>query len=170
MSATAADYQTLRALLVERHRDDLWRYLRALGAGPDLADDLTQDSFVLAFEKGIEDRGRGATGAYLRRFARHLWLRSRRTKARRREQAVAEEIDWLWREEVGDDSAAFLAALGTCLESLDGRARRAVTLRYREGLDRAAMAAVLGLEENGVKTLLQRIRRLLRDCVLRRLA
>ena len=40
---------------------------------------------------------------------------------------------------------------------------------YDRGLGRAAAATELGMAENGIKTLLQRTRAILRDCVRRRL-
>ncbi|HLQ37550.1 MAG TPA: hypothetical protein VK348_07100, partial [Planctomycetota bacterium] len=63
------------------------------------------------------------------------------------------------------------AALRACVERLDGRARRAVELSYGIGADdpssRARVAVELGMKENGVKTLLQRVRQTLRECVQR---
>jgi hypothetical protein len=40
---------------------------------------------------------------------------------------------------------------------------------YRDGEDRRTIALALGMKENGVKTLLQRVRAVLRACVERRL-
>jgi DNA-directed RNA polymerase specialized sigma24 family protein len=54
------------------------------------------------------------------------------------------------------------------VRALGGRARRALQLAYAEGCGRDRIAAELGIKPNGVKTLLQRLRRVLADCVSRR--
>jgi hypothetical protein len=55
------------------------------------------------------------------------------------------------------------------MQRLDGRARRAIELSYGIGADdaqdRDAVARALDLQPNGLKTLLQRTRKLLRDCI-----
>ena len=53
---------------------------------------------------------------------------------------------------------------------LRGKARRAVDLHHLEGLSYREAAARLDLSINGVKALLSRARRALRECVSRRLA
>ncbi len=75
--------------------------------------------------------------------------------------------------EAGWDEAGtsehWLEALGRCREKLEGRRSRAVSLFYGERLSRAEVASRLHMKENGVKTMLQRIRADLRNCVDREL-
>ncbi|MCA8952441.1 MAG: sigma-70 family RNA polymerase sigma factor, partial [Planctomycetes bacterium] len=69
--------------LVRRHQVALWRYLRALGCEAALADDLLQDTFLVAFRR-LSDAGDDvAVAAFLRRTGRHLFLRRRRDAGRR---------------------------------------------------------------------------------------
>jgi RNA polymerase sigma-70 factor (ECF subfamily) len=162
-AATADDL----AGLVATQQRALWRYLRALGAAPALADDLLQETFVAAWQRGLGD-ARDA-GALLRGIARHLWLRSRRAFARRRETAIADAVDALWAARSQQDGGdAEVDALRACLDGLDGRARQALELLYGDGRQRREVAAALGMKENGVKMLLQRTRQLLRACIERR--
>jgi RNA polymerase sigma-70 factor (ECF subfamily) len=150
---------------VRRHQQGLWRYLRALGAPADLAEDVLQDTFVVALDKLHEERGDAATASFLRATARHLWLRRRRDQSRR-EALLVEAADRLWQRDcASDDGEAWLQALRACVQQLDGRARDAVRLFYGGDLDRAAAAAALGMKQNGFKTLLQRVRAALRVCV-----
>lgn len=81
--------------LVERFSRGLRAYIRRLGAPPDLADDLHQETFRVALERlrgeGLEDPE--AMAGFLRGTARHLLLGDRRKSARRKtepdEQAIA---------------------------------------------------------------------------------
>ena len=161
--AAAVDLEAL----VRRHQLDLWRYLRTLGAPPAQAEDLLQDTFLVAFRKLADDRDAKAVAAFLRRTGKHLLLRRRRDEGRRVELLV-ELADRLWQRDCGDDGGPWLDALRACLRELDGRPRQVVELFYRDGLDRGATAAAMGMKENGIKTLLQRVRALLRACVERR--
>lgn len=153
--------------LIRRHQTGAWRYLRALGAAADEADDLLQEVFLVAWRKGLEDRGPAATAAFLRLTGKNLFLRRRRDRGRA-EALLVELADRRWHNECGrDDGEAWLAALETCLDALQPRAREGVERWYRGERDRTA--AALGLSANGLKTLLQRARASLRECIERRL-
>jgi len=157
------------ASVIRRHQLGLWRYVRSLGAPADLAEDVMQDTFLVAMRRLHEDRGEGATAAFLRQTARHLFLRRRRDQGRR-EELLVELADRWWHEHAAaDDGERWLAALRACVSTLDGRAREVVQRFYGDDLDRSATAAAMGMKENGVKTLLQRVRALLRECIERRL-
>ena len=163
LMSAALDLETL----VSRHQVGVWRYLRALGAPADLAEDLLQDVFLVAFRRLTDDRDAVAVAAFLRRTARHLYLRRRRDQGRR-EELLVELADRLWERDCGDDGEAWIQAARACVEQLDGRPRRVVELFYGEGLGRDAIAAATGMRKNGVKTLLQRVRARLRECIERR--
>ena len=116
------DLATFEAI-VRRHQVGLWRYLRALGADAALAEELVQDVFVVAFERGLQERGYAATGQFLRRTARHVMLRARRD-AKRERIRLLDLADARWRHDcASDDGAAWLEALRTCLTRLDERRR-----------------------------------------------
>ncbi len=156
-----------REAVVRRHLRGVWRYLRMLGCPPDLADDLTQESFAVALSKGATDRDPPATAVFLRQTARFLYLR---TLSRNREvETVADAADLLWQRDC-DDGDGLIEAVRRCVHELPERSRRAVQLAYGEGHGRAEIARRLDLKENGVKTLLQRARQALRECVRRRMA
>ena len=164
-SATAPAVAEFGAL-VERHRVGTWRYLRVLGAGPDVADDLLQETFVVAWRRRLRDDGPAAVAAFLRATARHLWLRSRRRRVPLRE---VEAADAVWNERCAhDDGCGWFAALADCVAELPERSRRLVHGTYGEERSRREMAVELGLSEDGVKSALARLRAALRACVQRR--
>lgn len=155
---------------VARHLRSVWRYLRMHGASPHEADDLTQEAFVTALQKGVLALDPPAAQVFLRRTARFAFLHHLRTRPA--DGALADAVDRLWQRDCeGDGGDDLLASLQDCLGRLDGRARLAIERCYgighREALPHDDVAVELGLLPNGLKTLLQRTRRLLRACIER---
>jgi RNA polymerase sigma factor (sigma-70 family) len=156
-------------VVVEAHATKLFRFVRCLGASREVADDLTQEAFVVAWQKGKQALPAAALAAFLRRTARYLWLdhRRREQRERRGEAAIAAATLQVWERELPDDGEQLVAATRACVQRLRGRAARAVELAYGRGAGRERIAAELGLQPNGVKTLLARTRRWLEDCIRR---
>jgi RNA polymerase sigma-70 factor (ECF subfamily) len=156
--------------VVRQHLLAVWRYLRMHGASPHEADDLAQEAFVIALQKGAARLDPAATATFLRRTARFLFLRLRRGSVA---VELADAVDQLWaRDCEADGGDGLVAALRRCIEALQDRARRAIERSYGLGADdpasRARVAVELGMTENGVKTLLQRSREQLRQCLRRK--
>jgi len=153
------------------HRAGVWRYLRVLGCTVDEADELCQETFVRLLARPFEPRSEGATWSYLQQAARWEFLRCRKRRGRAPEVEWTEAVDrayGAWAER--DGGSQWLEALRECVEALPPRSRRAVHLSYVEQRSRGEIARELGLKENGVKTLLQRARQTIGQCVQRRLA
>ncbi len=151
----------------ERQRLVVWRYLRALGASTDEADDLCQEAFAVALATGR--RPDNDAGPFLRGVARNLWLRSRRWWRRRREREIAAAVDELWLATAEHDGGdELVAALRGCLDALQSKTRHALELHYHDGVAWPEVGVRLGLAPNGVKTLAQRARAALRTCLERR--
>jgi RNA polymerase sigma-70 factor (ECF subfamily) len=156
--------------LVQRHQTDVWRYLRYLDADRTEADDLTQETFLALARSAFVERDERQTAGYLRTVARHQLLALRRRQQREVSTVELEAADTVWASAAGLDGslAGYLDALRECVEGLEGRARRAIDLHYRDNASREAIAAALEMETDGVKTLLRRTRKLLRECVERK--
>lgn len=170
MTAVSDEPRTQLADLVREHQAGVWRYLRYLGAGPPEADDLTQETFLTIARAPFEERCSKQTAAYLRTVAgNHLRMLRRRQK-REGECVSLEAAEAVWAEAAGDDGLeTYLDALRECLAGLDGQARQAVDLHYKENVSREQMAERLDMKPEGVKTLLRRTRQVLRECIERRL-
>ena len=163
----SVDYEAV----VRTHQAGIWRFLRFLGAEPELADDLVQETFLAAFRSGFEERHERATVAYLRRVARHRFLNAVRSKRTRPKFEHLEEAEasWVaWTEPDGGQGRR--DALRRCVGRLRDRARKAIDLAYSEGRSRVEVAAALQMTVDGVKTLLRRSRQALKTCVEREVA
>ncbi|MEZ6037895.1 MAG: hypothetical protein R3F29_10470 [Planctomycetota bacterium] len=154
---------------VRRHEVGLGRFLRLCGCRGAATEEVAQDAFLVAIRRGFAAEGEsGVARRFLFTTARHLWLRRVRDD-RRRARRHADAVDRLWARELdGDDGQGWLDALERCREALPERSRQALDRTYRDGVGRAELAAELGIGEHGARTLLQRLRATLRDCIERR--
>lgn len=168
MSAPPAS-ERLDAAASERvyreHAPFVRRYLRVLGAGPDV-DDLLQQTFLVLLQRPFVERSAAATAAFLRTTARQLFLRRHRQLL-----PQVEAADAVWDRRCADGTGdGYVDALRACLARLGARARAIVELAYGDGAGRAAAAQRLGMKPDGVKTALRRIRAALKQCIERRMS
>ncbi len=153
--------------LIEAHQAGVWRYLRALGCERELANDITQDTFLAVLQKPFDDYDPRATAAYLRTVARNLFISAMRKAGRMVTVEDVEAIDVTWnRWMMGEDNGEeLLVQLRECLEQLTKRARWALEMRFRDRLPRTEIADNLGITEHGAKNLMQRAKKQLRTCI-----
>ncbi len=130
-------------------------------AGPDDADELTQDSFVRAWQKIAQFRGEAAFGSWLYRVAISVILGHRRRLAINRERLVPEE----WNRE-GEPSHERSSEIGmdfeTAIERLPARARHVFVLHDVEGYKHREIGRMLKITAGTSKSQLHRARMLLR--------
>ena len=159
------------ASLVERHQAGVWRYVRFLGAGTTEADDLTQETFLALARAQFVERDERQTAGYLRVVARNQLMALRRQQNRDVNTVDLEAADSVWAAAAGPDGSLsnYLDALRDCVDQLEGRARQAVNLHYHDHAGREAIATQLGMQADGVKTLLRRTRDVLRECIERKI-
>ena len=159
--------------LIKTHQAQVYRYLRYLGAqDATLAEDLTQETFLAVYQSQNvppDDQIR-RQGAWIRGVARNIFLMyCRKAKAdplqfnaRSLEQAENVWSQKFLRQEDGFD---FAEALRSCLGRIPTRSLQALKLRYWKKQSRTQMAGELGLSEDGVKSMLRRIRSALKKCI-----
>jgi RNA polymerase sigma-70 factor (ECF subfamily) len=154
------------AQLVERYQVGIWRYLRALGCEPAMADDLTQETFLSVLQHPFEDLGPAATAGYLRRVAHNHFVSAVRRAGKVMAVEQIEDFDRSWVRWAGqDEGEARLEALKECFGQLTDRAQMALEMRFRDRASRAGLAAALGITEHGAKNLMQRAKHQLRHCI-----
>ena len=155
--------------LIRDHQTRVWRYLRFLGADATEVDDLVQETFVAVWRSSFQHQSDPQTAAYLCKVARNQLLTSRRREGREPNMVELEAAESVWSQWTHSSGTIdYTDAITSCLERIEGRARRAIDLHYRDGQSRADIADRLEMKPDGVKTLLRRTRDKLRECVERK--
>jgi RNA polymerase sigma-70 factor (ECF subfamily) len=165
-------------LLVRQHQRRIYRVLLGLVRDPDLADNLTQDCFVRAYEKRDSFRGEASVGTWLISIAINLARdhgRSRRAGFWRRLFSSSSEETELALDAVADGGASperlliarqELARVWEIVEKLPERQREVFVLRFAQEMPLNEIGVALGMEPGTVKTHLfravGRVRRLMR--------
>jgi RNA polymerase sigma-70 factor, ECF subfamily len=136
-------------------------------AGPNAADELTQDVFVRAWQKLGSFRGESAFGTWLHRLAVNLIVEHfrRQNLARSRTSDDLAALDLAPAVTVAPTARMGLEA---ALETLPAGARRVFVLFDVEGYSHPEIAALLGTSVGTSKTQLHRARMLLRHHLTRR--
>ena len=169
------DRQSIETL-VRAHQAELYRYLLYLGAEESAAEDLAQDVFVAALQNrtvgSLSDLGSRA--AWLRSIARHIFYRhisQKKNDPVQVDSSFLESAEGYWKNEFlrHEDGFDWALAFRDCLGRLPEKSRSVLNLRYEEKKSRAEMAKLLELTQNGVKSVLRRLRLGLADCVEERL-
>jgi RNA polymerase sigma-70 factor (ECF subfamily) len=158
--------------LVSFNQANIFRFLRYIGADWHVAEDLTQDVFVCAFNEKNKELSPETlnTGKWLRGVARNLFLNYLR-KNNKKTVVFTEEYmqgaEAVWKSEYleNDEGEEVIEALRECVEKLSERNKIAIDLRYEKSLGREEIARKLEMTQNGVKTLLRRLRESLAECI-----
>src|SRR5438445_993464 len=163
---TAAQREQFEGLW-QQHRPRIWRLVARLAGSTDLADDLTQEVSVRAFQAFGDFRGEAAAFTWLYRIAVNVVNRQRE---RRRELLLldAPEVSQLPADEAcgpetvalqADRRAAVWSAIGRLPEEL----RTTLVLHVYEELKYREVAAILNVPVGTVKSRLNHAMRRLRE-------
>jgi RNA polymerase sigma factor (sigma-70 family) len=151
------------AAIFDRHAAEILRYVHAR-LGPDLAEDITAETFLAAFRRRDRyDTGRADARPWLYGIAVRLIGKHRRYETRYRRLLQAAPADRST-EDPGDRSADRVTAqqlrprLAAVLDDLPGRDRELLLLVAWAGLSYAEAAQALGLTTGAVRSRLHRIR------------
>jgi RNA polymerase sigma-70 factor (ECF subfamily) len=147
----------------------LYAYSRSICTDHHLAQDVVQETALIAYRKLRFLFPEVDFGTWLKGIARRQALSERRKAARLR--PVVEEI----LESVFDDPtpqavAPEREALDDCLKRLTGQAAQIVGAHYFQGSKLTEIATLLKLNCNTVRTVLHRARLALEDCIRGKLA
>lgn len=163
---------TLFNILVREHADMLMTYLRSLVRENAVAEDLFQETMLVAWRRLGESDQSLPFGPWLRGIATRLVLEHRRKSARQStlhcEPGVLEalEVEFArFERQPGDTFRVRMDRLRLCIEKLPDVMREAINLVYVRGLGLHALASSSGASHEAVKKRVQRARQLLAECV-----
>ena len=169
--AQGGDHEAFVAL-VEATEHDLRVLVSCYATSLGMVDEVTQGTYVTAFERLSTYEARGTLKAWLGGIARNLVRRE--LDGRRRQQALDGEVleqvlaqAAFTRIEADDEGvpAREVAVLRRCLDQLAPEARRLVDERYREDRPVNEIARLLQRSANWVAVSLFRIRKTLHLCL-----
>ena len=161
--------------LVREYQAGLRAFIRAQGVIPDWVDDLAQESFLVAWRQLEQLRSEEDAGRWLRAIAKNLLANERRKVDRRTKILSRNLADVMaancWADE-GVDPHAVRFLIGTmrdCLSQLPERSRALIERRYREEEKAPDLAKNLGMSCEAVRQRLVRLRRVIRECMQKKL-
>lgn len=159
--ALQGDQRAFSALM-RRHKEKLYRFVRAYVGDGDEAFDLVQESFVAAWAALARYDGHRLFEIWLRRIALNKCRDWSRRRAVRRFFFTARSLDDPGVEaaaEVSIDSdEPRLAALETAIAKLPAALKEPLVLTALDGLSQKDAAAVLGISPKAVETRVYRAR------------
>ncbi len=168
MEATRTE---LLVRLLSRHQEDLFRYIFTLLPHEEDARDVLQETSVALCRKFLEYDPDRPFLAWAYRFA-YLEVLKHRERSQRRYLLSRELMERLAqeREEYEPVLQARLEALQRCLEELPAADRELIRDRYQGKTSTRDLVQHQGTSRRTLFRNLDRIRRLLQDCITRRVA
>jgi RNA polymerase sigma-70 factor, ECF subfamily len=157
--------------LVERHHGSVRACLAVRMTSAHDAEDLAQETLLLAFRRLPEIDATLPLAPWLRGVAMHL-LANHRRKFRAIPIGMNDELQALIdaRQVPSDRECERMLALRECLETLDGPARQLVNERYADGASIDELAARSKRKTSAISMQLHRLRGLLAECIEKRTA
>jgi RNA polymerase sigma-70 factor, ECF subfamily len=141
--------------LYRESRDDVYAYVAGLLRDRSAAEEVTSQAFERAWRKRRQiDKRRGTPRTWLFGIARNAAL----DELRRRSRVVPSEPEGVPALIANPaDAAVDRAALQQAIDSLNGRERELVALKFFAGLSNAEIAAVIRTSETNAGTRLHRV-------------
>jgi RNA polymerase sigma-70 factor, ECF subfamily len=158
--------------LLSRHQDDLYRFVFALVPHEEDARDILQETSVALCRKFGEYDAARPFLAWAYQFARLEVLKHRERAPRRVQSFAVELLELLAVERERHDAVLHtrLQALEVCLGKLSDQDRRLIRERYQGRTPTADLAGQSGASRRTLFRTLDRIRRLLHDCIDRQVS
>lgn len=155
--------------LMEQYGNDIMRTAALLLKDHHLAEDVSQEVFITAFQKITQYRGEGSMRGWLLQMTVNRCRSKMRLVSWKRlffREVTGEEMtaqsDMLNSPDAGSDRWAEKLSLRETIEAMPLKYREVIVLYYYQDLTINEIAQVLGEPENTIKSKLMRGRRLLR--------
>jgi RNA polymerase sigma factor (sigma-70 family) len=153
--------------LYRSSRDDVYAYALTLLRDQAAAEDVTAQAFERAYRRRRTfDPSRGEQRGWLFGIARNAALDELRRRQRLATLVIdPEDVQEEAAEEDGEEIVLRRTAVHSALESLSGRERELIALKFHAGLSNSDLAKVLGVSESNAGTMLHRAIQKLRKAV-----
>ncbi|HYG76867.1 MAG TPA: sigma-70 family RNA polymerase sigma factor [Planctomycetota bacterium] len=164
--------------VIEHNRRWLLAYLYAATGDSALAEDLVQETFVVAYQKRAELETVPSFGAWLRGAARNVLRRHFEKQAHQPmllNLTIMENLEKpaaeLEQKHLDPDyEAARISVLRGCVQKLAQKSRLLIQGRYQENLSIEQLAKRTGLAPGSVPVILHRARAALLECITKKMA
>jgi RNA polymerase sigma-70 factor (ECF subfamily) len=165
----AGDLAAAIRLLMQRHGDAVYRFVRNALRDDARADDIHQRIFIEAYRDLPRFAGRSTLRTWLFAIARYRVIDAAKVRVREEgrigEGDGADEPDP--RPSPGEqiDDVRLREALARCLERLGEHIRSAILLRYQQGFSFEEMAEILREKSGTLQARVSRALPVLRECI-----
>ena len=132
-------------MMYEEYAKPVYRYLCSLCHDPQLAEELTQETFYRAMKSIDRFNGQCKLLVWLCSIAKHLWYQELDRKKRRQVSVLSDQSAVVPREFQGDENRV---ALFKAMQNLDETTREVIYLRIMGDLRFAQIGDIMGKTEN----------------------
>lgn len=176
VAAALAGQQIAFTMLMRRHKDGLYRFVRHYVGDADEAYDLLQDSFVAAWKALPRYDPERPFAVWLRRIALNKcrdWARRRMVRRLVQPRATIDGLEAVTAPDPAPSAETqlidqeALRRLDKAIAALPGKLKEPLILTTLEGMSQQAVAALLGISVKTVETRVYRARRKLVDALRR---
>jgi len=158
-------------ILVREHHRLLLAYARSLAKEPQLAEDLVQEAFVIAWEKFAEFDVKRDFGAWLRGIIRYEylhWARKKKEIALEEEDLEAIDAHYATWHSTESSQQDLFSAVRACVAALPEPLQKIIQLTYTFGFTGPEVASGEGVSEEALRKRLQRAREKIASCLEQR--
>jgi RNA polymerase sigma-70 factor, ECF subfamily len=157
--------------LVRRYSTRLWHYATALIGDAHRAEDIVQETLLIALKTRDRFVPEADLGCWLRGILRNVALRERRRVGpvvvdQCIAQAAELELDAL---HDSTEPGMEIEALQACMKRMDANGQQVIKMHYHEGLSCADISRAMERSLSWVKVTMHRLRAGLRNCIQARL-
>lgn len=170
---TKAGEMQAYSVLVQRYESSVRACLRVRLNTPHEAEDLAQETFILAYDKLNDFHSDSSFGAWLRGIAINL-LRNYQRKHKALSVGGAAELELLINQQIeqdfsDEDESILLSHLKICLKKLDDKMRTLLTEHYTLGYSLTELCRKYSDKHSTMTMRMYRIKQKLKSCVETRL-
>lgn len=169
------DAKHIFEILMRENSDMLLSYLRAGVRDSNVADDLFQETMLVAWKRLADFERSRPFGPWLRGIAGKILLSHYRRQAKQERALDGPALEWLdsrfaaIEQQQGDTFSEKLSALRECVASLDEKYRKPIQLRYQQNLPLEEIVESMSIALGTLKKRLTRSKSKLSDCLERKL-